>query len=72
MTTLEHLLTTYGPLMTINQLASLLDRSKDGLRISLMSASSLANELNPARRKIGRRVYFSTAGVARFIDAKED
>lgn len=67
MTIEETLLTRYGPLLSINQLASVLDRSPDGLRISLRTASEWSAKINTTRLKIGRRVYFRTSQVAQLF-----
>lgn len=58
----------YGPLLTLVQLAKLLDRSPEGLRITLLGNNDFARRLKPGRIKIGRRVYFRTATVAELID----
>ncbi|WP_081489326.1 helix-turn-helix domain-containing protein [Advenella kashmirensis] len=69
MTTEELLLKHYGsPLLTLQQVAQLLNRSPDGLRITLAGNNDVARKLRPARRKIGRRVLFSVAELSRFID----
>ncbi len=49
MTIEETLLHRYGPLLSVNQLASVLDRSPEGLRISLRTA-----------RVVGKDQYHST------------
>jgi hypothetical protein len=67
MTIEESLLQRYGPLLSISQLAGVLDRSPDGLRISLRSSNEWANRLNNSRLKIGRRVYFRTSQVAQMF-----
>lgn len=67
MTIEETLLTQYGPLLSINQLATVLDRSPDGLRISLRTASEWSAKINTTRLKIGRRVYFRTSQVAQLF-----
>lgn len=67
MTIEETLLTQYGPLLSINQLANVLDRSPDGLRISLRTASEWSTKINTTRLKIGRRVYFRTSQVAELL-----
>ena len=70
MSTEELLLQHYGtPLLTLQQAASLLDRSANGLRLTLGGKNAIAEGLGPARRKIGRRVLFSVADVSRFIDS---
>ena len=65
MTTIEDtLVNRYGPLLSIGQLATVLDRSPEGLRISLRSPGDWSTKINSARLKIGRRVYFRTSQVA--------
>jgi len=68
----QFLLEKYGPVLSLSQLAGLLDRSTDGLRLSLLSNSDLSRKLNPARLKIGRRVYFQTLLVAKVITGGTD
>lgn len=70
MTIEDTLLQRFGPLLSIAQLASVLDRSPDGLRISLRATSEWATEINKARLKIGRRVYFRTSQVAELLSDK--
>lgn len=65
------LLQKYGPLLSLGQLAGLLDRSIDGLRLSLRQDGEMAAKFNPARKKIGRRVYFRSAVVAQVLDEVE-
>lgn len=57
-----------APLLSLEQLAELLQRSKDGLRISLSGDNEVSRKFLPCRVKIGRRIYFRTADVARVID----
>ncbi len=69
MTTEEVLLQRFGsPLLTTQQVAEVLDRSPEGLRISLAGQGEVANLLRPAKVKIGRRVYWRAATLARVID----
>ncbi|HBO5136186.1 hypothetical protein D9M71_795350 [compost metagenome] len=70
MTTEELILSTSGgsPLLSLVQVADILHRSPEGLRITLSGDNELARKLRPARVKIGRRVYFRVAAIARFID----
>ena len=70
-TTESYLLEKYGPLLSIEQLASLLNRSTDGLRICLRRDGEMSRKFNPARKKIGRRVYFRSALVAQVLDETE-
>ncbi|MET3109261.1 hypothetical protein AAKU67_004363 [Oxalobacteraceae bacterium GrIS 2.11] len=65
----EYLLKQYGsPLLSLLQLSKILNRSPDGLRITLSGNSDLAKKLRPIRVKIGRRVFFRTSKIAEFID----
>lgn len=63
----ETLIRQYGPLLSINQLATLLDRSPDGLRITLRSSGEWVSKINATRLRLGRRVYFRTAEVANVL-----
>lgn len=69
-TTQSLLVEKYGPLLTLSQLALILDRSREGLRLTLRGNSDLARQLGAARMKIGRRVHFKTAVVASVIDGE--
>ena len=60
----ETLIKQYGPLLSITQLAILLDRSPDGLRTTLRSSGEWVNEINAARLRSGRRWHFRTVEVA--------
>lgn len=60
----ETLISQYGPLLTISQLAKVLDRSPEGLRISLRSANDWVDQINASRLRLGRRVYFRTTEIA--------
>lgn len=63
----ETLTKQYGPLLSISQLAALLDRSPDGLRITLRSSGEWVSKINATRLRLGRRVYFRTAEVANVL-----
>ncbi|CAG9194769.1 MULTISPECIES: helix-turn-helix domain-containing protein [Burkholderia] len=68
-TTLETLSNRYSVLLTLEQLAQILDRSPSGLRYSLStSRSDWVRHINAAKVHIGRRVYFHTEAIARLID----
>lgn len=67
MTIEDTLLQRFGPLLSIAQLATVLDRSPDGLRISLRTTSAWTTRINKARLKIGRRVYFRTSQIAEVL-----
>jgi hypothetical protein len=57
----------YGPLLSLPQLAELLHRSPDGLRVALRTSQPYALQIRQARVKIGRRVYFRTADIASYL-----
>ena len=67
-TTLDYLHEKYGPLMSMNALASTFDRSKEGLRVSLNTNSEFSKAINAAKKKCGRRVYFHSCKIAEIID----
>ena len=64
MTTEETLIKQYGPLLIINQLAGILDRSPGGLRTALRSSGEWVNKVNATRLRLGSRLYFRTVQVA--------
>lgn len=70
MTIEKILIETYGALLSIAQLARILDRSKEGLRISLRSDTAWAVQINSARIKLGRRVYFKTTNIAQILNGE--
>lgn len=57
----------YGHLLTLAEVAEILKRSPDGLRVSLGRDNEVSEKLNSGRKKIGRRVYFRVAAVAELI-----
>lgn len=64
LSTAEYLLHKYGPLMTLVDLAEVLRRSEDGLRVSLPRRDPLYSALRAARARLGRRTYFRTVTIA--------
>ena len=64
MTAEETLINQYGPLLNINQLAAILDRSPDGVRTTLRSSGEWVNKVNATRLRPGRRLHFRTVEVA--------
>lgn len=71
LTTEQILIERYqSPLLRLTDLAELLYRSEDGLRMSLHRDTELSRQLKAARVKIGRRVYFRIHDVARIIDGE--
>lgn len=67
----EALTKQYGPLLSVAQLAKVLDRSAEGLRISLRTESGWSKPINAAKFKLGRRVYFRTAEIAIVLSAQQ-
>ena len=59
----------WGVLLSYEALGQVMDRSPDGLRLSLaQNRSDWARRVNAAKVKIGRRVLFRTAQIAALID----
>jgi hypothetical protein len=54
----------------LTELAKILDRSPEGLRISLRSSGEWVKQINAARLRLGRRVYFRTSEIANVLDAR--
>ena len=69
-TTFNYLQEEYGPLMSLTALAKTLDRSPQGLRVSLNTNSDISKAINSAKRKIGRRICFQTEAIAKIIDGE--
>lgn len=67
MTMEENLVERFGPLIPLAKLAALLDRSPEAVRMFLRSNSTLAQQMNSAKLKIGRRLYFRTLDVAQIL-----
>lgn len=63
----EILIKEYGPLLSVAQLAKVLNRSTEGLRISLRSESDWSRAVNAAKLKLGRRVYFRTSEIVKVL-----
>jgi hypothetical protein len=59
----------WGVLLNYEALGKVMNRSPDGLRLSLaQNRSDWARRVNAAKVKIGRRVLFRTAQIAALID----
>ena len=72
MTIEENLTKQYGPLLSLAQLAHVLKRSAEGLRISLRGSTEWVQSVNAAKLRLGRRVYFRTADISRLLDGNKD
>jgi hypothetical protein len=64
MTADETLIKQHGTLLSISQLVAILDRSPDGLRISLKSSGEWVNKIDATLLRRGRRLYFRAVEVA--------
>jgi hypothetical protein len=64
----DYLIDRFGLLMSITDLADLLGRSPDGVRVSLYSDTEVSRKLKPTMVKVGRRVYFRTLQVKDVLD----
>ena len=66
----DTLVEKYGVLLSQVQLAKLLDRTPGGLRYSLCHPPDLqTRRLKACGRRIGRRIYYPAADVARIVAA---
>ena len=63
----KKLINEYGVLMSIEDLAEVLKRSKNGLRITLQQDNEVSRRFNPAKMKIGRRIYFDAGKVGQVL-----
>ena len=68
----DQMIDKYGPLLTINSAAKILDRSPDGFRVSLHRADPMSRKLKSIKRCIGRRVYFPTIEFFQIIMSDEN
>lgn len=66
----EYLIACYGILMTLEQVAELLARPTESLRVSMTVQRDTPQyaRLRAARRKVGRRSYYDARVVARLIE----
>lgn len=64
----EQLLSTFGPLLTLKQLAQLLHRSPQGLAFTLSRNSEFAQQINSTKLRLGRRVYFRSNLLAAILE----
>lgn len=73
MSTRALLVDLYGPLLTYEQLAKILDRTAASLRTNLSRRDSASGQmLASARIRVGRRVYFSTERIGELLDGQQD
>jgi hypothetical protein len=72
MTIEETLTKQYGPLLSMAQLAQVLDRSPEGLRISLRASTEWVQRINAARLRLGRRVYFRTSEISQLLAGESE
>ncbi len=69
--TYEHLLSHYGPLLTLKHLAEVMHTTPAGLRMTLARRQQpMSVGLASARRQLGRRIYFEARRIAELIDGE--
>jgi hypothetical protein len=64
----EMIVSRYGVLLSLADCAALLNRSAQGLRVTLSGNNDLAERLRPAKLKLGRRVMFKASELAKLLD----
>jgi hypothetical protein len=60
----------HGSFLSLTELVKILDKSPEGLRISLRSSGEWVKQINAARLRLGRRVYFRTSEIANILNAR--
>lgn len=65
------LINKYGPLMTLDELAQVLKRSEDGLRVCLTRRNPFYRAIADARVHLGRRLYFSTPAIGDILENRK-
>ena len=69
----RYLLSHYGPLLTLKQLAEVLHSTPSGLRIAMhRKREPFTCALAGTRRRVGRRLFFEARRVAELIDQGEN
>jgi len=68
MTTEQQIISTFGILLNMQDVARLLNRSPEGLRVTLTRDGEFSRKLNSAKVRFGRRVMFKSALIAQIID----
>lgn len=66
----EQLLSKFGPLLTLKQLAEVLHRSPQGLTFTLSRDSDFAQQINSTKLRLGRRVYFRSNLLAAVLEGQ--
>lgn len=65
----HYLISKFGVLMTTEQLAAVLNRSYISLYSFLQrSDSDEAKQLNAAKKRVGRNIYFKSLKIAKFLE----
>ncbi|ROH86406.1 DNA-binding protein [Stagnimonas aquatica] len=59
---------SHSPLLTLAELAKLLSRSPQGLRVSISANTEFGAALRRAKVKMGRRIYFKRTLIYQLID----
>ena len=59
----EEFFKTHGPLITTAQLAKILSRTEEGLRVGMYSKTEFSRQLREAKKHFGRRVHIDVKVV---------
>ncbi|WP_265919525.1 hypothetical protein [Cupriavidus nantongensis] len=57
--------------MSIVDVATLLGRSPDGVRVALYTDTDFSRKLKPAMLRVGRRVYFRTLQITEALNLEQ-
>ncbi|MFY3456777.1 MULTISPECIES: hypothetical protein [Pseudomonadota] len=57
--------------MSIVDVATLLGRSPDGVRVALYADTDFSRKLKPAMLRVGRRIYFRTLQITEALDLEQ-
>lgn len=70
LTTLDLLLQKTGgsPWLTLSQLAGVLNKKPENIQWALYHDSDLGRQLQPAKKRIGRHIYFNVIDLAKALD----
>lgn len=73
-TTVDLLLTVSGgsPLLTLAQLADVLSKKPHHIHWALHTDSDLGKKLQPAKKRLGRHLYFNVIDLAKALDDADE
>lgn len=71
MTTLDLIITRYGLLLTLDNIAELFHSGRDSMRMQVNRGTPLGQKLKTCQFRMGRRIYFRAQGVAELLETNE-